>query len=581
VALPLNQGAASASWSGSVSASAQQSFGYGYSISQTFSSTTGWSNASGSSWGTASGWSKSSFSASSPFATSFSGTTQSLSVSGVVNGSGSDWSNYSYKETETLGSDGVTWSVPSGSGSASGGSSANWSYGGTGSGSNPATGTYSLAADGGSVSGSVSEWGQQSDSLGYHTSATLIAETTSWSQTGAGSAAASASFGYSYSGSGNGTTPSWEYGSWPTGTTWSMSNEHGSLSESASFSQPLTYDGDWEGTGSLSASGTQEDYYKYHFGSTVTGSNNSTVTSGDITDDEITNTQSTTPLGGNASASFAGSGSASTTVTYTGPSSDTSYVAENGASWFPYGGGSLTQQTTWTSDSGGQNSIYPGTSSTSSSGSPAASFPNLFGETGGPGPAPSAEVPVVLHNDGLATWGGLSAGGGPNLGPGPVPAGSDFAYFFGSPTALPSSTSLLSTSGPNAAVSLVGLAPSPTIVDAVWGMNFTAQAGQLPLSVTDSTTHLSSWTTSYTAAAAPQTAFAAGNLNVGSLSTNSIVGASATFRMDTAPAVPVTVASLVDIYGVRDVSAGAGAKGAAGPTGEAGPSGPAGDSTGR
>ena len=205
-------------YSGTVSGSAGISQSYGYSTTSTFDpsgESGGWTT-TGSQTATASGWTGSSFSASSPFSSNlennnyYAGIYNSASLSGTISGSGSDWSNYSYTQPQTL-ADGA-WSNASGTGAASGGATALWSYGGGASGgpsaSNAASGTYSQSYGGGSASGTLGEWGGENYSLGYGTTASLPADDDYWTQAGSGTAAATSTYGYAYSGAGGGSS-SW------------------------------------------------------------------------------------------------------------------------------------------------------------------------------------------------------------------------------------------------------------------------------------------------------------------------------------------------------------------------------------
>ena len=198
----VGMGDAANDWSGTVAASGTATVSYGYSTQSNFTPGTGtgsgWTS-TGTASASASGGYSTSFDAGSPFANNYSGGAgNSATLSGTVTGSGSDWGTYNYNQTNALSSDG-TWSVSSGSGSTSGGASANWSYAGN-------DGTWSYSGDGTTLSGSVSESGGETYNLGYSGQASVSSG--EWVQTGsgvgAGNASATANFSYSYSGDASG-----------------------------------------------------------------------------------------------------------------------------------------------------------------------------------------------------------------------------------------------------------------------------------------------------------------------------------------------------------------------------------------
>ena len=211
------------SLSGSTHSSGAATLSYGYSTSSVFTQGSGWTT-TGSSSGTCSGWTSSSFSASSPFERYYGTSGEGASLSGSVSGDGSDWTSYSYSETKTLNASGL-WVAASGSGGASGGSTADWSYWSySGSDGSASGGSYWDTGGGGSFSGTLAESGSESFSQGYSTGATLVSG--EWSQTGSADTTAAADFSYAYSGYGSGSTPE-SYWGLPTGTAWSL-DEHGS-----------------------------------------------------------------------------------------------------------------------------------------------------------------------------------------------------------------------------------------------------------------------------------------------------------------------------------------------------------------
>ena len=90
--------------------------------------------------------------------------------------------------------------LSSGSGGASGGSSATWSYaGGNADGGDD---TYSQTKDGGTVSGTLGESGSQTYNTGYNGTAAVASG--AWTQTGTGDANGTDTYNYGYSGSGSG-----------------------------------------------------------------------------------------------------------------------------------------------------------------------------------------------------------------------------------------------------------------------------------------------------------------------------------------------------------------------------------------
>ena len=485
-------------WSGSTSASGQATNSFGYGTSSVFSSSSGWSS-TGSAWATLSGSTSSSFSAGSPFASSFGSSDDGGWLSGVASGSGSDWSSYSYTEqTESPGAWG-SWSAPSGSGWASGGSSASWSYAGNGS--------YWEENGGGTLNGTMGESGSESYAMGYGTTATLASNTGFWVQSGTGSIAANSLFGYSYSGAGGGMSGTDDgYGD-TSSTSWNL-NEHGSGGGTSDYYEWLTLqNGAWSGSPSLSSTDSNESVYSYN-GSTAASyaysgeTQNSTTT---ISDDEITTTDSdgaglyptvTTTYGGSGSANGSNDSSGS------GGAQDDTWVAD----WYSQGSGGTSLS--YTTASGG--------GSLESSG-----MLSFWYELGwGPGLVSAAEPgaipgqvafgagPLEGDTDGLKISGGVDFPGtadyyAPTLGYPQVPPYCEGPSFvFGRPT-LPGSLSSMVAVNMQAS-SLAGLAPSPVMVNAVWGMAFTAQAGESPVGGPGS------WHMAYGTTAAPQTPFATG-----------------------------------------------------------------------
>ena len=247
-------------WAGSVSASGHVTLSYGYSTNASYSPDTGeWTSTGGSASAAASGGTNSSFSASANFAENLTDTPspswglgETGSYSGSVSGSGSDWSSYSYTQTAPAAGN-LAWGALSGSGGASDGGGATWSYSGAGS--------YAQSEDGGTVSGSLSGSGSETYGEGHSASASISGG--AWSQSGTGGLSASSTYQYGYSGSGSGTTPSSEdYYSSP--VTWTMSAESGSGSGSANAGESVEISGaGWTGTPTYSAGTRQEDSYAY------------------------------------------------------------------------------------------------------------------------------------------------------------------------------------------------------------------------------------------------------------------------------------------------------------------------------
>ena len=168
---------------------------------------------------------------------------------------------------------------------------------------------------------------------------------------------------------------------------------------------------------------------------------------------------------------------------------------------------------------------------------------------------PGGDQESALHANGLVTSGGVLEVQYPGISA-QSPSVSDFAlgnFVFG-PATLPSAVPSLLGSYTQAA-SLVGLAPSPTLVNSVWGMNFTAEAGQLPIQLPSG-----AWATAYARTAAPQTQFAVGNLTTAKFTSEKIVGAGAVFGIAGATAFPVTDSPKLTNYPLQGVSAGPAAR---------------------
>ena len=120
--------------------------------------------------------------------------------------------------------------MSSGTGGASGGSSATWSYaGGNADGGDD---TYSQTKDGGTVSGTLGESGSQTYNTDYNGTAAVVSG--AWTQTGTGDANGTDTYNYSYAGSGSGASG---------GTTWHVTSESGSGSGSFGYDNPLTLSG--------------------------------------------------------------------------------------------------------------------------------------------------------------------------------------------------------------------------------------------------------------------------------------------------------------------------------------------------
>ncbi len=174
-----------------------------------------------------------------------------------------------------------------------------------------------------------------------------------------------------------------------------------------------------------------------------------------------------------------------------------------------------------------------------------------------PGQVAFGAGPLEGETDGLKISGGVDFPGtadyyAPTLGYPQVPPYCEGPSFvFGRPT-LPGSLSSMVAVNMQAS-SLAGLAPSPVMVNAVWGMAFTAQAGESPVGGPGS------WHMAYGTTAAPRTPFALGNTAGSSavFTSEKIRGTDAVFgALNAAAAVPVTQSPLVVNYGSKGVSAG-------------------------
>ncbi len=398
--------------------------------------------------------------------------------------------------------------------------------------------------------------GNESYSMGYGTTATLASNVGFWVQSGTGSIGANSLFGYSYSGAGSGSSGTDDgYGD-TSSTSWNL-NEHGSGGGTSDYSQYLTLEnGAWSGSPSLSSTDRNESVYSYN-GSTAasyaySGETQSSTTT--ISDDEIITTDSngagwsptvTTTYGGsgwaNGSNDSSGSG---------GPQDD-----NWSASWSSQGSGGTSLS--YTTASGGGSLESSGMLSFWyelgwGQGLVSAAEPGAI-----PGQVAFGAGPLEGDTDGLKISGGVDFPGtadyyAPTLGYPQVPPYCEGPSFvFGRPTlpgAVPSTVAVSMQ-----ASSLAGLAPSPVMVNAVWGMALTAQAGESPVGGPGS------WHMAYSATAAPQTPFALGNT----------VGASAAFTsekiratdavfgaLNAAAAIPVTQSPLLLNYGFKGVSAG-------------------------
>jgi hypothetical protein len=520
-------------WSGSVSGSARATASYRYSTTSVFSAAAGggWTT-TGSTSATNSGSANSAFSGSLNFASNESDDTgvavSSASLSGTAATSGSDSSGYSFTETETRGANG--WSQPSGTGWASGNTSANFSYADSGNDTYTQSDPNGTAVVSGSVTGTVGESGSETYSLGYNTTAALASGATDWVQTGTGSGSANSAYSYSYTGGGGGSVQEQVYGGYPPGTTWDITNEKGSGSGTYTFSDPLNLSGiGWTGSASNTADTSAEDHYHYQRNTPFVAGTSSSTT---IVDDEFTTTSGV----GSPTKTFSGSG----TATDTNYDSSGNVSSWQSATWLPDTGGATTTATYTNSDG-------PGSSSTASE------IPTLWASYGKPGPEPGWAVPDALYQEGLVTSGGINLPTGTG-GTKPTQATvstSDFVFGVATP---PSSAQSLVSSNTQVA-SLAALAPSPALVTAVWGMAFTGQAGEVPVKAGGI------WSTVYPAGTPPQTPFAVGNVSAAtSFTSEKIRGAGAVFGpVATAPAFPVTVSSIVVGYGLRGVSAGVGA----------------------
>ena len=187
--------------------------------------------------------------------------------SGLVTGSGSDWASYNYWEEQPLSSN-VWGALSSGTGGASGGSSATWSYaGGNADGGDD---TYSQTKDGGTVSGTLGESGSQTYNTDYNGTAAVVSG--AWTQTGTGDANGTDTYNYDYAGSGSGASG---------GTTWHVTSESGSGSGSFGYDNPLTLSGGTlagDPTVLPTGSTTQEDSYAYNASNGYSGGEDRTTT---------------------------------------------------------------------------------------------------------------------------------------------------------------------------------------------------------------------------------------------------------------------------------------------------------------
>ncbi len=559
--VPAWVAAPGSAWSGSVSAAANSGTSYDYSTNSTFTpgsgSGSGWTS-TGSASCTVWGASDSSFTASSPFSSSgaYSGG-GSIPYSGTASCNGGDNSSFSYTQSATLQADG-SWAAASGSGSTSGGTSQNWSYAGGGS-SSQTSSTASVIDESGlwtesqsttSSGQTLAESGSQSFSMGYGTTATLASGASAWVQSGSGSASGNVSYYASYTawGSGSDETDSVSGGAEGVIVNITSNASAGDMSESnvasgtSNYSDSMTLAGGvWTDDPSLSASTSSQSGYT----SANTSSSsfdepgmrdNGGYSSGNVTSNAIVTTTSNYNYGSNqwdSTTALSGSGQANWTggayynnVYY--PSEDTWSQVETNSSWSPLGSGTAVSETVSSTYAG-----YPAPDPAYSSSSAQYSLAD-FSQTGGLWVSGYPfELPTLGTSSGLTTGGTGFPGSGQTLGS--IPAVPAIVSNFGTPT-LPGAAgvTLLLSATPG---SLAGIAPSPVLVGAEWGMAFTPQTE-------------------------PQTAFAVGNTAgaAAGFTSETMVGAGGFFGANNVAVVlPVTDASIAAYYGFYGVSAGSNA----------------------
>ncbi len=278
------------------------------------------------------------------------------------------------------------------------------------------SGSYSQSQAAGSLSGTLGESGDQSFSMDYHDGASY-SPGGGWDWTGSGSVAASASYNYSYSGSGNGTANFTPSNSETATASWNL-NENGGGSGTNAYSDALSVNGNgWTHDATSSSCSRDEDVFS---------------------DDYTASDTHPAPGGGTTTENFAEQ------VADDKISENGQVTSGQSPTTTPTGG-----DLPWWDTALGPNPSAPsGLMNTDELGFPLSAIP-----AGNSVPTPPATA-----------------------------AGSPFgaATFFGAPRlprSIPSApdANAVSLSGSPVA-SLVGLAPSPQVVDAVWGMAFTADA---------------------------------------------------------------------------------------------------------
>ncbi len=388
--------------------------------------------------------------------------------------------------------------------------------------------------------------------MGYGTTATLFSGPILWVQSGSGSISGNASYYASYTawGSGSDETDAVSGGAEGVIVNITSNASAGDMSESnvasgtSDYSDTMTLAGGvWTDDPSLSASTTSQSGYT----SANTSSNsydepgsrdNGGYSSGNVTSNAIVTTTSNYNYGSNqwdSTTALSGSGQANWTggayynYVHT-PSEDTWSQQETNSSWSPLGSGTAVSETV-SSTYAGNPAPDPAYSSSSAQYSLAD-----FSQTGGLWVSGYPfELPTLGTSSGLTTGGTGFPGSGQTLGS--IPAVPAIVSNFGTPT-LPggAGVTLLLSATPG---SLAGIAPSPVLVGAEWGMAFTPQT-------------------------APQTAFAVGNTAgaAAGFTSETMVGAGGVFGgNNVAVVVPVTRAGAVVNYGDYGVSAGNPAEG--------------------
>ncbi len=554
-------------WSGSVSGSASATESYGYSTNSTYASTTNSWISNGSASATFSGSTNSSFSASSPL--SLYSSLLGYSASGTATGSGSNWANWSYTETQDLVDN--TWASASGTGWTSAGASASFGYSGSGS--------YWNNYNDGSTSGTFSGSGSETYSNTLNTTASISDATTGslaglWVQSGSQNILSNAAYDGSYQGSGSGALPNGDF----TGT-WNQTGS-GSASATGTYKDQYTFTPDallpTETAGYPNYSGDTANEDSYHFDSYLPtmrnlGSHSGSWSTTSVVNNDVIVNHHTSGVGYGFSTyyspttttTYGGSGTAN--LTYSGSSdTDPDFWSNdvNIATWTPNTGGSNVTQTDHRYGSSGPDDngeTWDTTYDPITDAAPGFYF-GAPGGYAGPGTSPlapvdSTQLVSLLPNnvtdpplpDANVTSNLMASNAGlpqtTNLpGPATIPLPDAPAL----PTEL--LTPLDSVCSLNA---LLSRPAWPATVTALWGMNFVAVAG-----------YGGTGSTYFSAFMPPVTTLAAGNNPslLPAFTSVTIAGAGGVFgSSNVAPAVPLTQASRITMYGASGINAGANA----------------------